>query len=147
MAFTGGERVLSNSTLPPDTGVVLFATTKPSGDVCDPGNTGFIMAVNLSTGKSNNLLVNGNLVGGLSVNSTGVIKVSNTYADKEKDQVVVCNQDGCKPKKPEPCDPATNPDCKCLDGDNKPVTCGDPPSVLGSGAPKGRYNWREILTK
>ncbi|MBW8470943.1 MAG: hypothetical protein K0M67_21950 [Thiobacillus sp.] len=147
MAFTGGERVLSNSTLPPDTGVVLFATTKPSGDVCDPGNTGFIMAVNLSTGKSNNLLVNGNLVGGLSVNSTGVIKVSNTYADQEKDQVVVCNQDGCKPKKPEPCDPATNPDCKCLDGDNKPVTCGDPPSVLGSGAPKGRYNWREILTK
>lgn len=147
MAFTSGERVLSNSTLPPDTGVVLFATTKPSGDVCVEGNTGFIMAVNLSTGKSNNLLVNGNLVGGLSVNSTGVIKVSNTYADPKKKQVVVCNQDGCKPEEPKPCDPATNPDCKCVDASNNPVTCTNSPAVPEKGAPKGRYNWREILTK
>ena len=33
MLFSGGERVLSNSTLPPDTGNVLFGTTKPTGNV------------------------------------------------------------------------------------------------------------------
>ncbi|OOG79428.1 hypothetical protein B0E41_23910 [Hydrogenophaga sp. A37] len=148
MAFTGGERVLSNSTLPPDTGTVLFATTRPSGDACDPTNSGFIMGVKLETGGASTLLVNGQLTGGLSVNSTGVVKVSNTYSNPDNDQVVVCNQDGCKPKEPEPCDPATDSTCTCRDSSNNPVTCEDPTNkVLGSGAPKGRYNWREILTK
>lgn len=147
MAFTGGERVLSNSTLPPDSGSVLFATTKPSGDACDPTNSGFLMAVKLETAQSGTLVVGGQVTGGLSVSSTGVVKVSNTYTGTDKNQVVVCNQDGCKPPEPKPCDPATDPTCKCKDANGNPVTCEEPPSVLSNGAPKGRYNWREILTK
>lgn len=133
MSFTGGERVLSNSTLPPDTGTVLFATTKTSGDICIPGNTGYIMAVKLGTGASNSLKVNDVVVGGLALDSNGVNKVSNTYSDTNKQQTVVCNQDDCKPKA---C--TTEGGCKGDDGTLK---------VLGSGAPRGRYSWREILTK
>lgn len=121
MAFSGGERILSNSTLPPDSGSVLFGTTKPTGDVCTPGNSGFIMAVNLCSGKIGEILVDGNLVGGVGVNSTGVVKVSNTYTNTGNKQVVVCNQDGCK-------------------GPGSPL-------LIPSIAPKGRYSWREILTK
>jgi type IV pilus assembly protein PilY1 len=121
LAFADGERVLSNSTLPPDTGTVLFATTKPKGDICTPGNTGFLVAINLCSGRSGDLLVNGALVGGISIKSSGVVKVSNTYTDTTNKQTVVCNQDGCKGPAP----PALNP----------------------AVAPRGRYNWREILTK
>jgi type IV pilus assembly protein PilY1 len=121
MFFTGGERVLSNSTLPPDTGAVLFATTKPAGDVCTPGNTGFLMAVNLCSGRSGDLIANGLTVGGLAIESTGIVKVSNTYTNRSNKQVVVCNQDGCK-----------GPGA---------------PTLNQSIAPRGRYNWREILTK
>jgi type IV pilus assembly protein PilY1 len=120
MFFTDGERVLSNSTLPPDTGVVLFGTTKPSGDVCTPGNSGYIMAVNLCSGKTGSLLVDGITVGGVALDSTGVVKVSNTYTDPNNKPTVVCNQDGCK---------------------------GTPPTLNPSVAPRGRYSWREILTK
>jgi type IV pilus assembly protein PilY1 len=122
MFFNGGERVLTNSTLPPDTGAVLFGTTKPSGDVCTPGNSGFIMAVNMCSGTIGNLLVDGVLVGGLAIDSTGVVKVSNTYVSPDKKPVVVCNQGDCK------------------EGDN-PLTFSVPE------APRGRYTWREILTK
>lgn len=121
MAFTGGERVLSNSTFPPDSGAVLFGTTKPTGDVCAPGNTGFIMAVNLCSGKVGEILVDGTLAGGVGLNSTGVVKVSNTYTNTGNKQVVVCNQDGCK-------------------GPGGPL-------LIPSIAPKGRYSWRQILTK
>jgi type IV pilus assembly protein PilY1 len=120
MAFTGGERVLGNSTLPPDTGAVLFATTRPSGNVCSPGNTGFIMAVNFCTGRGNNLVVDGTLVGGVSVDSTGVNKVSPTTVNPSNEPTVVCNQDDCKE---------------------------DPPTLNVSTPPRGRYFWREILTK
>lgn len=121
LTLADGERVLSNSTLPPDTGTVLFATTKPKGDICTPGNTGFLVAVNLCSGRSGDLLVNGVSVGGISIKSSGVVKVSNTYTDTTNKQTVVCNQEGCK-------------------GLN-------PPRLTPAVAPRGRYNWREILTK
>lgn len=121
LALSDGERVLSNSTLPPDTGTVLFATTKPKGDICTPGNTGFLVAINLCSGRSGDLLVNGALVGGISIKSSGVVKVSNTYTNTTNKQTVVCNQEGCK-------GPA-------------------PPQLTPAVAPRGRYNWREILTK
>jgi len=121
MSFTGGERVLTNSTIPPDTGAVLFATTQPSGDVCTPGNSGYLMAVNICSGRIGDLLVNGQVVGGVAIDSSGVVKVSNTYTNTDAKQTVVCNQDGCK-----------GPDA---------------PRLLGSSAPRGRYSWREILTK
>jgi type IV pilus assembly protein PilY1 len=121
MAFTGGERVLSNSTLPPDTGVVVFGTTKPSGDVCTPGNTGFIMSVNLCSGKSDTLSVAGMLVGGVGINSTGVVKVSNTYTNSGNKQTIVCNQDDCKGT--------------------------GAPTVPTANSPKGRYSWRELFSK
>lgn len=147
MEFRNGERVLSNSTIPPDTGTVLFATTRPSGDACDPNNSGFIMGVKLESGASNTLNVNGDIVGGIGVNSTGTVKLSPTYTGTDNEQKVLCNQDGCKPPPPEACDPQTDPDCTCQDANGNPVTCEGPPGVLGSGAPRGRYNWREILTK
>lgn len=130
MTFTGGERVLTNSTLPPDTGSVLFATTQPAGDVCTPGNSGFLMAVNICSGKTGDLIVNGVSVGGLAIDSSGIVKVSNTYTDQSNKQTVVCNQDDCKRSCTDPNDP------KCL-----------PPNILGQSAPRGRYSWREILSK
>lgn len=121
MTFNDGERVLTNSTLPPDTGAVLFATTKPAGDICTPGNSGFLMAVNICSGKTGGLLVNGIEVGGLAIDSSGVVKISNTFTNTFNKQTVVCNQAGCK-----------GPDA---------------PTFNQSIAPRGRYNWREILTK
>ncbi|MGE4236361.1 pilus assembly protein [Hydrogenophaga sp.] len=121
MSFSNGERVLTNSTLPPDTGAVLFATTRPTGDVCTPGNSGFLMAVNICSGRTGDLLVNGVAVGGLAIDSSGIVKVSNTYTNQNNQQTVVCNQDGCK-------------------GVNAPT-------LLGTSAPRGRYTWRELLTK
>jgi type IV pilus assembly protein PilY1 len=121
MSFSGGERVLTNSTVPPDTGAVLFATTQPRGDVCTPGNSGYLMAVNICSGRIGDLIVNGQIVGGVGIDSSGVVKVSNTYTGTDAKQTVVCNQDGCK-------------------GPNAP-------KLLGSSAPRGRYSWREILSK
>jgi type IV pilus assembly protein PilY1 len=121
ISFTAGERVLSNSTLPPNTGTVLFATTKPNGDVCDPSNSGFLMAVNLTSGAGGKLLVGTVQVGGVSVKSSGVVKVSNTFTNLENKQQVVLNQEDFK-------------------GSNAPT-------ILPSMAPRGRYSWREILTK
>lgn len=130
MTFTGGERVLTNATLPPDTGAVLFATTQPAGDVCTPGNSGFLMSVNICSGKTGDLIVNGVSVGGLAIDSSGIVKVSNTYTDQNNKQTVVCNQDDCKP----PCTDVNDPTCR-------------PPNLLGQSAPRGRYSWREILSK
>jgi type IV pilus assembly protein PilY1 len=124
MHFTNGERVLGNSTLPPDTGTVLFATTRPSGDICEPGNTGFIMAVNMCSGASNSLVIGNETTGGLAVTTTGEVKLSPTYVDPENNPTVVCNQTDCQP-----------------DAD------GDTLQVLKLTAPRGRYNWREILSK
>lgn len=134
MDFTGGERVLSNSTLPPDSGIVEFATTKPSGEVCTPGSTGFIMGVGLADGRSNTLEYNGEVVGGMAVDTLGVNKVSPTYADLENQQTIVCNQVECQVKE---CDDPASDECKG-DGTTK---------ILPSSAPKGRYSWREILSK
>jgi type IV pilus assembly protein PilY1 len=129
MKFENGERILSNSTRPPDTGVVLFGTTKPAGDVCTPGNTGFIMAVNMCTGKIGDIISGSLVVGGIGIKSTGVVKVSNSYTDSGNKQAIVCNQAGCKP----------------------PDTCTDPAGctlkLKGVIAPKGRYSWRQIFTK
>lgn len=163
MSFTEGERVLSNSTLPPDTGSVLFATTKPAGDICTPGNTGFVMAVNRCSGKIGDLIVNGNIVGGAAINSTGVIKVSNTYSDSNNKQTVVCNQNDCKAGGIGSGGGGTIPSGTACDN---PATVGiveqcncDDPSTAGvvevcssinlgpAVTPRGRYSWREILTK
>lgn len=125
MAFTGGERILGNSTMPPDTGSVLFATTKPSGDICAPGNTGFIMAVNMCSGASGDLIVGADAAGGWDVNSQGVIRVSPSSTDPNNRSQVTCNQDECK------------------GGGGG----GGGMSQNKVVAPKGRYGWREILTK
>ncbi len=69
------------------------------------------------------MLISGTLVGGLGVDSTGVIKVSNTYTDSTRKQKVVCNQDSCK-------------------GEDE-----EKPRYLSSVAPKGRYTWRELFSK
>jgi type IV pilus assembly protein PilY1 len=121
MTFANGERILSNSSLPPDTGTVLFSTTKPTGDVCTSGNSGYIMAVNICTGTIGDILVGDTLVGGVGLDSTGVIKVSNTYTNLLRQEKILCNQDNCK-------DPSG-------------------PALITKSAPRGRYSWREILAK
>lgn len=121
MTFSNGERVLTNSTIPPDTGAVLFATTRPRGNVCSAGDSGYVMAANICSGRTGDLLVNGQVVGGLAIDSSGIVKVSNTYTSGTNQQVVVCNQDGCKGTQA--------------------------PRLLNTSAPRGRYSWREILTK
>lgn len=122
MALTGGERVLSNSTLPPDTGAVLFATTKPTGDVCTPGNAGNIMAVNFCTGKIGNMVVNGTLVGGVSLDATGVNQLSETFTNLQGVEQIRCNQGEC-----------IDPEASF--------------SLVPSVPPRGRYSWRELLSK
>lgn len=122
IVLPAGERVLTNSTLPPDTGAVLFASTQPTGDLCTPGNTGYIMAADICTGGIGNLIYAGQAVGGIAVDSDGVIKVSNTYTSSQNKQIVVCNQAHCK-------------------------ELGGGGSFNPSIAPRGRYSWRELLTK
>lgn len=122
ISFSGGERVLTNSTLPPDTGAVLFGTTQPTGDICTPGNSGYLMAVNICSGATGDLIFNGVAVGGVAVDSSGVIKVSNTYTSQQNKQVVVCNQEHCK-------------------------EVGGGGQFAPSIAPRGRYSWRELLSK
>ena len=125
MNFTAGERVLTNSTQPPDTGTVVFGITKPTGNICTPGDTGFLMAVNLCTGKTGNIVVDGVEVGGLAIATTGVVKISPSRIDTTGKIVTVCNQPACKPALPG----------------------GSSPYQTSKSAPKGRYSWREILTK
>lgn len=138
MVFTDGARVLGNSTMPPDTGTVAFGITQPSGDVCRAENSGFIMAVGVCSGASGNINVNGTLVGGFGLNSTGIVKLSNTYANFENKQTVVCNQAACKPN--------TETDPACIADPSLPQ-CQRSPNIAGEKAPRGRYSWREILTK
>jgi type IV pilus assembly protein PilY1 len=147
MAFTGGERVLSNATLPPDTGTVLFATTTPAGDVCNPINSGYLMAVSLSSGSIGDIIVSGSVVGGASINSSGVVKVSNTFTNTRNNQAIVCNQDGCKPGGAG----ALAPDGTLLEDFCKLAVNANNPAceivLRNRSAPGGRYTWRELLTK
>jgi type IV pilus assembly protein PilY1 len=139
MTFANGERVLGNSTLPPDTGTVVFGTTQPAGNVCTPSNSGFVMAVGLCSGASGGINVNGVVVGGFGLNSTGVVKISNTFANDKNLQTVVCNQDGCKPP------PEQDPDC--ITNPTLPKCTKRGATIPGEAAPRGRYSWREILSK
>ncbi len=115
--LTNGERVLGNSTLPPDTGSVVFATTKPSGDICIPGNSAFVMQVSTCTGAPAQQ-VDGSLspVGGTAIETSGELKVSTSYINPEGNPITTTNM-------------------------------GEPSQGIKITAPRGRYNWREILTK
>lgn len=147
MEFTGGERVLSNATLPPDTGTVLFATTTPAGDVCNPVNSGYLMAVSLTSGSLGDIVVGGTVVGGASINSSGVVKVSNTFTNTRNNQSIVCNQDGCKPGGAGD----LAPDGTLLEDFCKiAANVGNAACEIflrNRSAPGGRYTWRELLTK
>lgn len=121
MTFSGGERIISNPTIPPDTGVVLFGTAKPSGDLCEPGSSGFLMAVNLANGATGDILIDGLVVGGYGVTASGVLKVSNTYSNSQNKQTIVCNQADCQKS--------------------------TPPTIKSNSAPKARYSWRQLLSR
>ncbi len=120
-----GERVLSNPSLPPDTGAVLFGTAKPSGDLCVAGSSGYLMAVKVCSGDIGGIAVgegvNRVIVGGYGVSASGILKVSNTYTDTKNKQTIVCNQ----------------PDCQ------RSI----PPTITSTGSPAGRYSWRQILSR
>lgn len=121
MTFTGGERIISNPTIPPDTGVVLFGTAKPSGDLCEPGSSGFLMAVNLANGGTGDISIGSLVVGGYGVTASGVLKVSNTYADRNNKQTIVCNQADCQTS--------------------------TPPTIKSNSAPRARYSWRQLFSR
>ena len=119
--FTGGERILSNPSLPPDTGAVLFGTSKPSGDICEPGSSGFIMSVNIcNAGIGELTLSDGTAVGGLGSNASGVLKVSPSYLNFNNKYQALTNQKECQGK-------------SCTQSKKT--------------APAGRYSWREVLTR
>ena len=121
LVFSDGERVLTNSTLPPDSGAVVFGTTKPVGDICTPGNSGFLMSVNVCSGGIGELIYNGTVTGGIGTNTTGILKVSTSYTSSTGKVILVTNQDECK--KSGACEQST------------------------TKVPRGRYSWREVLTK
>lgn len=121
IVFTGGERIISNPTIPPDTGVVLFGTAKPSGDLCEPGSSGFLMAINLANGGTGDIAIDGLVVGGYGVTASGVLKVSNTYSDRQNRQTIVCNQADCQKT--------------------------SPPTIKSNSAPRARYSWRQLLSR
>lgn len=128
MTLDAGERLLSNPTLSPDTGAVLFGTSTPAGDVCTAGSAGFIMAVGVCTGGSDALTVTDGgtttTVGGVGVAASGILKISNTYTGAGGTQVVVCNQS----------------DCQGGASGSRKLTS------LRKGAPnRARLSWREIL--
>jgi type IV pilus assembly protein PilY1 len=123
--LVAGERVLSNPSLPPDTGAVLFGTARPSGDLCQAGSSGYLMAVKVCSGDIGGITVgqgaNQVVVGGYGVSASGILKVSNTYTDTNNRQTIVCNQ----------------PDCQR----------NTPPTLKSTGSPAGRYSWRQLLTR
>jgi type IV pilus assembly protein PilY1 len=150
MAFSGGERVLSNATLPPDTGTVLFATTTPAGDVCDPVNSGYLMAVSLESGAVGDIVIEGSVVGGASIYSSGVVKVSNTFTNTRNNQAIVCNQDGCKPGGGSGGGGLAPDGTPLEEFCQKAANAGNPACEIilrNRSAPGGRYTWRELLTK
>lgn len=120
-----GERVISNPSLPPDSGAVLFGTAKPSGDLCDPGSSGYLMAVKVCSGAIGEIVAgegaNAVTVGGFGVSASGILKVSNTYTNTKNKQTIVCNQADCQRT--------------------------TPPTLKSTGSPAGRYSWRQILTR
>ena len=120
MTFSNGERIVSNATLPADTGTVLFSTNKPSADLCGGTPTGYLMAVKQCTGASGNLVLGSITAGGIAFGSSGVLKVSDSITRLNNDRGVVCNQDGCK---------------------------GEGVSLKPAQTGPGRYSWREVLTK
>jgi type IV pilus assembly protein PilY1 len=123
--LAAGERVISNPSLPPDSGAVLFGTAKPSGDLCDPGSSGYLMAVKVCSGATGDIEVGdgANLVsvGGYGVAASGILKTSNTYTNNNNKQSTVCNQPSCQ-----------GPGA---------------PTLKSTGSPGGRYSWRQILSR
>jgi type IV pilus assembly protein PilY1 len=122
MPLQDGERVLGNATLPPDTGAVLFGVTRPSGDVCTPGEGGYIVAVDQCSGSTTTLLFDGQLVGGFEVATSGVVKVAPAYRKLDGSLFAGSNQKG-----------------KEGGGTSSFGTLTD------NLAPPGRYSWREVL--
>lgn len=160
ISFTGGERIISNPTIPPDTGSVLFGTAKPSGDLCDPGSAGFLMAVNIckaSTGDMIMTAADGTMitVGGFGVSASGILKVSTTYTNSGNKQQVVCNQADCQGGAPSGCvGSACTCTGSCVNGTCVVGTGTCPAAVGGKGAtfnssvaPRGRYSWRELMSR
>jgi len=119
LTFTAGERVLSNSNLPADTGAVIFKTMKPVGDICTPGNSGFTMSVNVCSGGIGGLIYNGIIVGGIGDGLSGgggSGKLATPIIDPTGKGFIIDN-DGRRFEVPT------------------------------TRTPRGRYSWREILTK
>lgn len=163
MSLTGGERVISNPTIPPDSGTVVFASTKPSGDLCDPASAGYIMAVNICTAGTGNLTLFDsasnaiNSVGGIAVSASGILKVSPTFTNTVNSQQLVSNQAATQGATCTP--PGNGGGCgstctgTCVKGacTGGTGTCTDRctgnMAIMCGGAPGGRYSWRELMAR
>jgi type IV pilus assembly protein PilY1 len=124
MNFTNGERIIANSTVPPDTGAISFPTHIPNTASCDGGASGFVMAVNVCKPKSA-LVVKGVTVAGLGGIVNGVLKLTPSTINDSGKSEVNCNQAFCR---------------EVGGTDGKPL-------FKSAGSPAGRYNWREIIAK
>ena len=126
LSLDAGERIISNPTLPSDSGSVLFGTAKPSGDLCTPGSSGYLMLMQICSGAIGGIQVGSGAssmsVGGYAVSASGILKISNTYIDSQNQQTILCNQ------------------ADCQSGGVK-IKAG------GNSIPAGRYSWRRILTR
>jgi type IV pilus assembly protein PilY1 len=124
MNFTGGERIIANSTIPPDTGAVSFPTHRPTASSCDGAASGFTMAVNICA-PADALVVKGINVAGLGGAVNGILKITPSTVNDNGRVEVSCNQAFCRE----------------IGG------TGGKPTFKGAGAPKGRFSWREIISK
>lgn len=135
----GGERILSNPVLSPDTGAVMLGSFKPSANICTPAGSSYVMAIGLCSASgalSVRIDDTTQTFGGLMLApptptaanpnpSTGILKLSSSLtASTGAAQSVVCNQADCQPG-----------------------AAGKAMTLQRVGAPRGRYSWREILNR
>ncbi len=164
MSLTGGERVISNPTIPPDSGAVVFASTKPSGNSCDPASAGYIMSVNICTAGMGNLTLIDTAsnqidsVGGIAVSASGILKISPTFTNTVNSQQLVSNQaptqgaGNCTlPANGGGCGSTCTGTCvkgACSGGSGTCTDrCTNNMAIKCGGAPGGRYSWRELLSR
>ena len=121
MPLTEGEKVLGNATLPPDTGAVLFGVTQNSANVCLPGDSGYVVAVDQCSGSTTTLSFDGQLVGAFEVGTAGVVKVTPAYRLLDGKLFAGSNQKG-------------------VSATSAPATG----TLTDNLAPPGRYSWREV---
>ena len=127
ISFSDGERILSNPNLPPDTGMVLFGTSKNGGDLCAPDSSGSLNVLGVCTASAGLTLASGSTVISVGVQADGILKTSNTTASSSGNRSFVCNQEDCQ--------------------SGNTTGCAAPGCILTNSPPNSRLSWRELLSR